>query len=242
MKNFTVVFLLVVCLFSKQAQAQNNGVATAAAAVAGMAAIGGAIAAIEDMKERAELTGTQWILANHPEITSFSLKTLDFDGKKLKDMSNTTLLYFKVQEFSPADNPALNGKKQILFAFTSYGWINDYGIDFSKVKWYLIDSDEWMKMMVAYAKVSSPIKDENVLKNKISNGKVVNRGVKVNGNLEVPFFKLEGDMYLVSDYSDEMKLVYNERTLGIFLKQTGDLVQMKRSSIIEIHEFLFGNN
>jgi hypothetical protein len=241
MKKITLVLIVSALLFTKQGQAQNNGAGIVAAA-AGIAAIGAGIAAIEDMKERAELTGTQWILANHPELTSFSLKTLDFDGKKLKDMSNTTLLYFKVQEFTPSDNPQLDGKRQILFAFTSYGWINDYGIDFSKVRWYLIDGDEWMKMMVAYAKVSSPIKDETILKTKISSGKVVNRGVKVNGNMEVPFFKLEGDMYLVSDYSDEMKLVYNERTLGIFLKKTRDLVQMRRSSIIEIHEFLFDQN
>lgn len=47
-------------------------------------------------------------------------------------------------------------------------------------------------------------------------------------------------MYLVTDYSPEMKLVYNENSLGVFLKKTGDLVQMKRSVVIDIHEFLFG--
>ena len=87
--------------------------------------------AIKQMEERAELVATQWILSNNPELTSFSLKTLSFDGKKLKDMSATSVITYKIQEFNPSDKPILNGRKQILFGFTSQGWINEYGIDFS---------------------------------------------------------------------------------------------------------------
>lgn len=43
--------------------------------------IGAGIAAVEQMKEQAELTATQWILAHEPNMTSFSLKTLSFEGK-----------------------------------------------------------------------------------------------------------------------------------------------------------------
>ena len=57
--------------------------------------------------------------------------------------------------------------------------------------------------------------------------------------LEIPFYKLEGDMYLVTDYSSEMKLVYNEKSLGIFIKKTSNLVQMRREALIDVHEFLF---
>lgn len=239
MKKITLLITLIIFLIPKTSKAQDNGAALAAVAT-GIVAIGAGIAAIEDMKERAELTATQWVLANHPELTSFSLKTLDFEGKKIKDMSTASVISFKIQEFTPTDDIALDGKKQILFAFTSYGWINDHGIDFSKVNWYLIDSDEWMNMMVAYSKVSSKEKSESVLKEKLTNGVIVNRGVKVKSKLEIPFFKLEGDMYLATDYSPEMKLVYNERSLGVYLKKTGDLVQMRRGSVIDIHEFLFG--
>ena len=231
----------MISLVPKHVEAQNKEAAVAAVAT-GLVAIGAGIMAIEDMKEQTELRGTQWLLANHPEITSFSLKTLDFDGKKLKDMSNTSVISFKIQEFSPKNDPTLDGKKQVLFAFTSYGWINEQGLDFNKVDWYLIDSDEWMNMMIAYAKVSSAEKNENILKENLMNGVVVNKGIKVKGKLEIPFFKLEGDMYLVIDYSSEMKLVYNENSLGIFLKKAGDLVQMRRGAVIDIHEFLFGKN
>jgi hypothetical protein len=242
MKKLTIILIIITLLVPKQSKAQSNGAVAAVAVGAGLLAIGAGIAAIEDMKERAELTATQWVLANHPELNSFSLKTLDFDGKKTKDMSSTSVISFKIQEFSPKDNPTLDGKKQVLFAFTSYGWISDQGIDFNKVSWYLIDSTEWMNMMVAYAKTASKEKNDTILKDVLTNGVIVNKAIKAKGKPEIAFFKLEGDMYLVTDYSSEMKFIYNEKTLGIFLKKTGNLVQMGRSAVINTHEFFFPKN
>lgn len=74
MKKWTIVLLIIILLVPKQSKAQNNGAAAAVAVGAGLLAIGAGIAAVEDMKERAELTATQWVLANHPELNSFSLK------------------------------------------------------------------------------------------------------------------------------------------------------------------------
>lgn len=240
MKKLLILLILTMYIFPKPVQSQ-DGAAIAAGIAGGLVVIGAGIAAVEQMKEDAELTATQWVLANNPEMTSFSLKTLDFDGKKLKDMSAASVISFKIQEFIPSDKPDLDGKKQVLFGFTSHGWINEYGIDYEKVKWYLIDEEQWMSMMVSYAGLSSTVKDESTLKGFLLEGKVVNKGIRVNGKLAVPFFKLSGDMYVVSDYSSEMKLIYNERSLGIFLKQTNDLVQIGRGDIINIHEFFFND-
>ena len=238
MKKIVLVFFVFIYLIPNQAKAQKDSEVIAGIA-GGLLAIGAGIAAVEQMKEQAELTATQWVLSNHPELTSFSLKTLDFDGKKLKDMSSVSVITFKIQEFKPTYEPKLNGKKQVLFGFTSAGWITEYGINFEKVKWFLIDETEWMNMMVAYVKVSSDEKDNNLIKETLRDGKIVNRGVKSKKNLEIPFFKLDGDMYVVTDYSSELKLLYNERSLGIFIKETNDLVQIARASIIEIHDFFF---
>lgn len=238
MKKQFLIFFALLFLIPKNVKCQNEGEAIAALA-GGLVAIGAGIAAVEQMKEQAELTATQWLLANHPEFNSFSLKTLDFDGKKLKDMSSASVITFKIQEFEPGDKPELNGNKRVLLGFTSYGWINEYGINFEKVNWHLIDSNEWMNMMVAYSKVSSAEKDDATIRETLKEGKIVNRGVKGKGGLKIPFFKLEGDMYLVTDYSPSMKLIYNERSLGIFLKRTNDLVQISRGGLIDIHEFFF---
>lgn len=236
MKKLLILTISLVYLFPQNINAQNNGAIAAAGA---LVAIGAGIAAVKQMEERAELTATQWILSNNPELTSFSLKTLSFNGKKLKDMSSTSVITYKIQEFTPKNKPELDGKKQVLFGFTSQGWINQYGINFNKIKWFLIDRKEWMNMMVSYVKVSSGENDENILKSTLEKGKVVNKGVKIKSKLTIPFYKLEGDMYVVSDYSKEMKLLYNERSLGIFLKETSSLVQIGRRDIIDIHNFFF---
>jgi hypothetical protein len=78
-----------------------------------------------------------------------------------------------------------------------------------------------------------------MLREKLAVGVIDNKGIKVKNKLEIPFYKLDGDSYLVTDYSPEMKFIYNEKSLCIFLKKTGDLVQMKRQTIIDTHLFLF---
>ena len=238
------IIILIICsclLLPNKSNSQNT--AAIAGATAGLLAVGaGMVASIEEMKEKTELTATEYILTNHPELQFFSLKTLDFDGKKLKDMSSVSVISYKIQEFVPSDDPKLTGKKQILFGFTSYGWVSEQGINFNKVQWFLIDRDEWVNMMVAYAKVSSNEKNDSKLKQSVSNGLIVNRGIKVKGKMVVPFYNLEEDMYLTTDYSDAMKLVYNERSLGIFLKKTMNLVQISRSDLIKTHEYFFEND
>ncbi len=238
MKKVLILFIAIIYLAPQNSKAQDSGVAIAAAA-GGLIAIGAGIAAVEQMKEQAELKATEWFLTNHPEYSQFSLKTLDFDGKKLKDMSSTSVMTFKIREFDIiGDEPDL-GKKIVLFGFTSFGWINEYGIDFDKVRWYLIDSKEWMNMMTAYSKVASNEKNEATIREALENGKVVNRGVKAKKGEDIDFHKIDGDMYLVTDYSPEMKFIYNERSFGIFLKETRNLIQIGRGDLIKIHEFFF---
>ena len=237
MKKLLTFLIILSILLPKKAEAQNKG-AAAAAVVAGAVAIGAGIAAVKKMEERAELKATEWILTGKPEMTSFSLKTLDFNGKKLKDMSSVSVILFNIQEFEPSDDPIL-GKKYVLFGFTSHGWISEQGINFNKVKWHLIDDAEWMSMMTSYVKVASVVDDEKYIQEQLIKGKIVNKGVKDRGKLIIPFYQLSGDMYVVTDYSDGMKFIYNERSLGIYLKETRDLVQIGRGEIIKMHDFFF---
>jgi hypothetical protein len=236
MKKIKIIILSLLLAFSLKTNAQkNDGII---AAVAGIAAIGSAIAINAQMKEMAELKATEWLLTEHPEFTSFSLKTLDFDAKKKKDASAVSIVTYKVQLFEPSDKPDLNGKKYVLFAFLSHGWVSQNGLDFNKFMWHLVDEKEWINMMSSYIKVASDEKSIENINKVLKEGKVVNKGVKVKGKLVLPFYKLEGDMYVVTDYSEMMKLLYNENSLGIFLKRTRNLVQIGRGDIIEIHDFL----
>lgn len=239
--------LLVICLLINlpNLNAQKNNGAATAAVVGGLLAIGTGIAAVESMKEQAELSATEWFLTNHPEFSQFSMKTLDFDGKKMGDLSRTSLLTFRVVDFeidgSSKDISQGEGlkikNKFVLFCFTSSGWINEYGINKNKIKWKLVNVNDWIDMMVAYSKVASGSNDDERIRELIKRGKIVNKGIKVKNARDLNFYKMGGDMYLVDDYSDDMKLIFNERSLGIYLKETKDLVQISRGAIIKIHDF-----
>ena len=74
--------------------------------------------------------------------------------------------------------------------------------------------------------------------------------LKCNFNI-IEFSKIKGDVYYTYDYSEEFKIVFNERSLGLYLKQKniegefrtgggprGDLVQIRRKAIIRAHSFL----
>ena len=55
----------------------------------------------------------------------------------------------------------------------------------------------------------------------------------------LPFYNLTGDAYLATDYNEDVKFIYNEKSLCVFLKKTKNLVQMRKKTIIETHTFLF---
>ena len=74
--------------------------------------------------------------------------------------------------------------------------------------------------------------------NDVAQSKIVNKGVKKNKDWLVNFDKLKGDVYYTSNFSDEFKLVFNEKSLGLYLKETSDLVQISRGALIKAHEFL----
>ena len=101
-----------------------------------------------------------------------------------------------------------------------------------------MDQEEWLNMMVTYVRAASGANDIEAIRKNIVEGKIVNKGVK-NGGLAIPFYTIGNDMYLSVDYNEDMKFVYNERSLGIYLKSTQDLVQMSRNVVIDIHNFFY---
>ena len=77
------------------------------------------------------------------------------------------------------------------------------------------------------------------------------KGLKNGRFYVIEFAKLNGDVYSVLDYSDEFKVVFNEGSLGLYLKEMivdnkdmrrggvrGDLVQIKRQALTKAHAHL----
>lgn len=92
----------------------------------------------------------------------------------------------------------------MLIVFTSRGWINEYGIDFEKVKWKLVDAGEWLNMMIAYVKVSSEEGNESSILVTLKEGKAVNKGAK---NKAKKYFK---DFVLYNPKTDKEIINHNE--------------------------------
>ena len=223
----TILILLIAGMFMpKQANAQNNdGVAAAAA---GLLAIGGAIAAIEQIKENLEQVAVEQVLTEYPYLVNFELKTGSLKGTKLKDLSSVGVITFEITDRD-------SGEKYVLFAFTSQGWANEYGVDFSRLMWKNFTSDKWNKLMQNYIQTASGVE---LTMDEVAQSKIVNTGVKQGSKFILKFDKIGGDVYLTSDYSDEFKIVFNERSMGLYLKATRDLVQVRRKAIIKAHEHL----
>jgi len=237
MKKLFIVVLVAAMLIPSSAKSQNND--GAAAAAAGILAIGAGIAAIEQLKEQLEQKAVEEVLTAYPNLINFELKTGSLKGTKMKDLSSVGIVTFEIKDIDTSD-------KYVLFAFLSNGWSNQFGVDYSKLKWKLFTRNEWNKLMQAYIKTASKIE---ISIEDVASSKIVNKGVQQNKKFIIEFSKIKGDVYYTSDYSDEFKIVFNERSLGLYLKQSnpdefrrggprGDLVQIRRNSIIRAHSFL----
>ena len=240
MKRFLIISLVLIILTPSKISSQNND--GAAAAAAGILAIGAGIAAIEQLKEQLEQKAVEEVLTAYPDLINFELKTGSLKGTKMKDLSSVGIVTFEIRDLDTS-------KKYVLFAFLSNGWSNQFGVDYSKLKWKLFSKNEWNKLMQAYIKTAS--KTEISIE-EVAQSKIVNKGVQKDKKYIVEFSKIKGDVYYTSDYSDEFKIVFNERSLGLYLKQQnpdefrkggprGDLVQIRRKSIIRAHSFLNSN-
>ena len=227
-------------LIPSKAKSQNNE--GAAAAAAGLLAIGAGIAAIEQLKEQLEQKAVEEVLTAYPSLVNFELKTGSLKGTKMKDLSSVGIVTFEIKDLDSSE-------KFVLFAFLSNGWSNQFGVDYSKLKWKLFSRNEWNKLMQAYIKTASKIE---ISIDDVASSKIVNKGVQQNKKFIIEFSKIKGDVYYTSDYSDEFKIVFNERSLGLYLKESnpdefrrggprGDLVQIRRKSIIKAHSFLNSN-
>jgi len=227
MKKLSVFLITLIFLTSNTIKAQENaGAAAAAGALVGAIA---AIAAIDQIEESLELIAVERVLEAYPFLTNFELKSATLKGTKAKDLSSVRVVSFNITDLDTKE-------RYVLFAFTSYGWANEYGVDFSRILWKNFRRNEWNNLMQKYIETAS---GEKVSLQDIAESKIVNSGVKQGGlKYIVKFDKLKGDVYQTSDYSDEFKIVFNEKSLGLYLKATSNLIQIARSTIIETHEHL----
>ena len=230
MKKTLLTVICLIFIISKT-NSQNNG---AAGAVVAGALVGAAasIAAAESYKELLEQKAVEYYLEKYPNSRIFEISTSSMSANKGSDMSNLNIVPYTLTDFTL-------GKKFVLFAFTSYGWINENGVDFSKVKWKKFNRSEWNNLVKKFLDGSTTGKKLNIDIEKIASGQLDDQGLKIKGKRIVKYpTNISGDTYIVTDYDEDMKIIFNEKSINFYLKKTNDLAKIKTNSLIKIHNFL----
>jgi hypothetical protein len=233
------IFILTFILIA-QGNAQNNRGAAAAAAIGGLALIGGGIALNEKMKEMAELTAAQYLLSHNLEGNNFHLKVLDMDAEKGSSESSAGIRTFTLRinnTIGMGESFEPRGKKYVMLYLSLNGGINDYGTRLDKDKWLVLDFDGWLDLFSEYVMLASFQDDKATLVSNLKTATLGSDGIKQNRKTVVPFFKVDGDTYISKNYDDNYKLVFNEKSMGFFVKDTEDLILLGRKDMTRIQEF-----
>jgi len=150
--NYLLTPLFILSIFlPKNAMSQDNDALWGALALGAAAAI-----AIEDNKEMLESVASNYIFANHPEYDEFRLKTIGWGdgGKRISDKGMMRLYPFAVTEL---ENNIETENRKLLLLFASPGWVNEFGLDYTKLNWELWTLEEWNKLLYIFSDLNSPI-------------------------------------------------------------------------------------
>jgi len=212
------------------------------------------------------LFATNYILENF-NYEAFNLEINGLTvGSKTFDPSTISVISFNVSEADLLNKGKSIYSRTALLVFFDYGWRNEFGIDITKVKFMPFNKENWNPLYKAYLNLVTGVEfdedklpifsegfagiEEGVISIdydkyyptgefvRLGRTTLTNRGVKGDKNMILPFPKVGGDTYLVSDYSDELKVIFNEKSMGFFFKDTGKLVQLKSSLVSDITRFV----
>jgi len=278
MKKLIYIFLVITFILPKQSIAQNDD-AWGAALLTGV----GILVAIEKNKEVLENLAANYVMENYSQYKEFNLKVIGIGGggKKMSGEGTVSLVPFS---FTELKNGETTDNRKIILLFASRGWMNKFGVDYTKLRWEMWDAEKWNNLIGIYSQLNSPIKyniednlfpeyietrtstrsvnnkssldsttisikqseitfinykRSNDLKfNSIKDVSISSNGLKLNNKIVFPFYNLDGDDYLVTDFNKEMKIFANENSLGIFLTETYDSILISRILLNKVHSFI----
>jgi hypothetical protein len=254
-KLFIFIVLVLNQLFfhvSVNAQAKKTiPIAIATAAVAGIIHASN----LESVKGALERQMVEWILQNRKfeGRKFFDLRMLLWNAAKREDLSNVSIAVFSYSEF---------GKLPIVYLnILSPGWINDFGVDFSKVKIVEIDQAKWSSIIIKYLNLA---RKQNMPE--ITDIEFIPAFDRKDKMYAMPFYLLIGlsmsgvdfmteleaakfyfddglnpDSHVIEDLDENFIIDYHGGDLNLYVKNTSDLVRFKRNAIVEITRLLFVN-
>lgn len=256
MKNL----LLIVAVFSLQFSTPQKSSAQIKKAIPlaiASAAIAGVIYAsnVEAVKGSLERQMVEWLLRNkkYNGKQYFDLKILFWNAAKREDLSTVSMAVFSYTEY---------GKLPVIYLnILSPGWLNDFGIDFTKVKIVEIDQEKWSSIIIKYLnlarKLNMPeITDFESITTYDRKGKlhmmpfyslqgITATGVDFSDELEYTKFYFDEnygpDTHAIDDLDQNFMIDLNSGDLKIYVKETFDLISIRKAVIVEITRVLFAN-
>lgn len=151
MKKLLLLFLILSYSLHNSLYSQNNNDAFAAAL------IGAALVAnsIEQHKESLEQLATDILISDYPEFTQFRLKVIGLGGGG-KAWSSDGKLSFVPLALTIMENGQITNNRKLVVLLLSKGWVNDYGLDYTKISSEMWDKEDWNNFISRYSQVNSP--------------------------------------------------------------------------------------
>lgn len=153
MCRFITFIFTILIITNAQAQPGKTALIAGGSAILAGVAI---YASVEQVHEGLEQQATEWFLANHPDERLFRLKIKSVSGTKLSDLSNVSCMIYTVHTYNPESRKIKD--KFILLGFHSRGWINENGVNFQKISYYLINRNQWEEFIKLWVETVSPVK------------------------------------------------------------------------------------
>lgn len=148
------LFFLLLTLASFQGISQTKGEVGAAVA-AGLIGVGVAALEFHVLLEQLENQAFNYVAENHPEYDAFRLKVLDLEGKKISDVGAMSVVTFALTTIDLKTGQ--EGERSVLMLLTSGGWMTEFGINLSLVKWSLHSRADWNSMFGFFINLNTPI-------------------------------------------------------------------------------------
>ena len=233
-----------------------------AAGVVGGALLGAAaFAAIsKSIEEQLEHFAVERLLELRPDLVDFQLSLVMFDASSIWDLSSVSAV--------PCVVIPKGGEPFVLMLLFDSGWVNATGLDLTKVSHRVVDRETWSQTMTAVIRVAGeytdvasdrvPVFDRRGIRAlRLATDVAVEptayagpsdlrrisarmASFEVGGVcLQSPLRKLEADEYRVQMVDGLGRVVYNERSVQLFLEEWGRLVRLHRTAISNIHAALF---
>jgi hypothetical protein len=235
-------------------QAQNNNALVGFGAGAILSGI--LIAnSVENVREGLEKKMIGYVL-EHKEFSkkvAFELKLIKWDVTKKEDLNNVSIIGYSYNEVGA--NPV------ILLNTCSSGWVNEYGINFSKVDVIEIDKKYWEKIMLEFLNISKTdpelITSTDRIPVSLKKGKTSYTSLKnlvsitsnylefrdsENGLSRFNFINFSNDIRIAKDFDEKIKILFHEGNMNFLLRGSGDLVEIKRNFLLDINSILYTNS